>query len=237
MELLTQSNAILGTGQMSLAKYLFLVAREDAPGLDVRDVRAFLEHLLARVDLARDLHFHVNTTIDTLDYSGTGLNLGSKLVVAAAGEPRRRLGAEAGALGLPGGFGDPRIPMPGVVVVRAPPFPGSDASTHDPASLARFCDQAVVPRELPLVVLVDDSAFASRTLGDFLWVTFTRSNPAVDVSGTLAFTEHKGWGCNGSLVIDARAKPHHAPPLVEDPAVSRAVDALGVRGRALQGWV
>ncbi len=234
MEVLTQSNAILGTGQLSLAKYLFIAAREDAPALDVRDVRGFLEHVLARVDLARDLHFHVNTTMDTLDYSGTGLNLGSKLVVAGVGEPRRRLGTHLGGLRLPDGYGDPAIAMPGVVVVRAPPFTGA---TGDAASLAGFSQAALVPPELPLVVLVDDSAATSRTLDDFLWVTFTRSNPAVDVSGTRAFTEHKAWGCRGSLVIDARAKPHHAPPLVEDPAVSRRVDALGLKGRALHGWV
>jgi 4-hydroxy-3-polyprenylbenzoate decarboxylase len=27
-----------------------------------------------------------------------------------------------------------------------------------------------------------------------------------------------------ALIIDARLKPHHAPPLVEDPAASRAVE-------------
>ncbi len=31
-ELLTLANAILGQGQLSLAKYLFIVAKEDAPG-------------------------------------------------------------------------------------------------------------------------------------------------------------------------------------------------------------
>ena len=44
-----------------------------------------LRHLLERVDWRRDLHFQTCTTIDTLDYSGTALNEGSKLVVAAAG--------------------------------------------------------------------------------------------------------------------------------------------------------
>ena len=30
-----------------------------------------------------------------------------------------------------------------------------------------------------------------------------------------------------ALVIDARIKPHHAPPLIEDPEVTGKVDALG----------
>ncbi len=84
-ELLTQANAILGQGQMSLAKYLFIMAKEDAPDLDIHDVPAFFRHVLERVDWTQDLHFQTRTTMDTLDYSGHGLNEGSKVVIAAAG--------------------------------------------------------------------------------------------------------------------------------------------------------
>ena len=84
-------------------------------------------------------------------------------------------------------------------------------------------------------MLVDDSEFTARSLDNFLWVTFTRSNPAADIHGIGAFTAKKHWGCTGSLVIDARIKPHHAPPLVEDPAVSRRVDALAApAGRCME---
>jgi len=89
----------------------------------------------------------------------------------------------------------------------------------------------------PLVVLVDDSEFTADSLNNFLWVTFTRSNPAVDIDGIGSFTEHKHWGCNGSLVIDARLKPHHAPPLEADPAVTRRVDALAAPGGPLHGII
>jgi 4-hydroxy-3-polyprenylbenzoate decarboxylase len=64
-------------------------------------------------------------------------------------------------------------------------------------------------------------------------VTFTRSNPAADVHGIGAFTRHKHWGCTGPLVIDARIKPQHAPPLEDDPAIARRVEALGVPGGPL----
>jgi len=67
-------------------------------------------------------------------------------------------------------------------------------------------------------------------------VTFSRSNPATDVGGIEAATAHKHWGCRGSLVIDARRKPHHAPLLVEDPQVTARVDGLfakAARSRAL----
>ena len=87
-EMLTIANAILGQGQLSLAKYLLIVAAEDDPELDIHDIPAFLRHLLERIDWTSDLHFQTRTTIDTLDYSGHGLNEGSKVVIAAAG-PRR----------------------------------------------------------------------------------------------------------------------------------------------------
>jgi 4-hydroxy-3-polyprenylbenzoate decarboxylase len=227
-ELLTQANAILGHGQLSLAKFLFITAAADDPQLKIHDVSAFLQHMLARVDWQRDLHFHTRTTIDTLDYSGSGLNQGSKLVVAATGRPRRTLPtAVPTGLALPSGFGDARVCLPGVLAIRAPTYvPGRDGVSLD---LVGFCaalgaDHPV--NAFPLLVLVDDSEFCSRSLDNFLWVTFTRSNPAVDIAGIEAACVHKHWGCRGSLVIDARRKPQHAPVLVEDPQITARVDVL-----------
>jgi len=234
-ELLTQANAILGQGQLSLAKYLFIAAVDDDPQLDVHDVSAFLQHVLARVDWRRDLHFQTQTTIDTLDYSGAGLNRGSKLVVAAVGRPRRTLPTEPPpGLRLPDGFTDARVCLPGVLAVRAPAT-GSQVLAKD---FAAFCaafqgDDPICA--FPLVVLDDDSEFCGRSLDNFLWVTFSRSNPATDVGGIEAATAHKHWGCRGSLVIDARRKPHHAPLLVEDPQVTARVDGLFAKGGPLAG--
>ncbi len=90
-ELLTQANALLGQGQLSLAKYLMIVNEADQPQLDIHDISAFLQSLLERIDWRRDLHFQTRTTIDTLDYSGEGLNAGSKVVMAACGPIRRTL--------------------------------------------------------------------------------------------------------------------------------------------------
>jgi 4-hydroxy-3-polyprenylbenzoate decarboxylase len=88
-----------------------------------------------------------------------------------------------------------------------------------------------------MVVVVDDSEFAARSERNFLWVTFTRSNPAADIDGVGAFCHQKHWGCAGPLVIDARIKPHHAPPLVDDPEIERRVDALGAPGGPLHGII
>lgn len=240
-ELLTIANAILGQGQLSLAKYLLLAAKEDAPGLDVRDIPGFFRHVLERADWEADLHFQTRTTIDTLDYSaGEGLNAGSKLVVAVAGPKRRDLGTRVPAgLKLSDGFGEPRLVMPGVLAVRGPKFVAADAEYHP--DLVRLTEvlspQSSLLSPFPLITVVDDSEFAARSLENWLWVTFTRSNPAADVSGVGASTRRKHWGCRGPLVIDARLKPHMAPPLEEDPAVTRRVDELAARGGPLHGLV
>jgi 4-hydroxy-3-polyprenylbenzoate decarboxylase len=228
-ELLTCANAILGQGQLSLAKYLLIVAHEDNPALDIHDIDAFFQHLLERVDWTRDVHFQTRTTIDTLDYTGTGLNEGSKVVIAAAGPKRRELCREVPArLRLPEGYHSPRLCLPGVLAVQGPKW----ASAQE---CERFAAEVTGLEGVGLVLLVDDSDFAARHRNNWVWMAFTRSNPASDVAGVGASVEHKHWGCTGPLVIDARVKPHHAPPLVEDPAVSRRVDDLAARGGPLHG--
>lgn len=240
-ELLTCANAILGQGQLSLAKYLFIVAGEDDPQLDIHDIPNFLRHLLQRVDWRTDLHFQTQTTIDTLDYTGHGFNAGSKLVIAAAGPSRRELPTTVPPeLLLPSGFHDPRVAMPGVLVIAAPRFDvrfgtSDGEQERSVGQLLQHCDVNSPINEFPLITLVDDSEFSARTINNWLWTTFTRSNPAADVTGLGPFVHQKHWGCRGSLIIDARIKPHHAPPLIEDPQVTRRVDALFANNGALHG--
>jgi 4-hydroxy-3-polyprenylbenzoate decarboxylase len=235
-ELLTLANHILGKNQLSLAKYLWICARE-ADGPDIHDVGAFLQHVLARFEPARDLHFQTNTTIDTLDYSGTGLNSGSKLAIAAVGAPRRTLLTDVPAtLRLPDAFAEGALVMPGVLALQGPPFRSYNVVGED---IARI--DAVLRGQrlegLPLIVLCDDARFLAASIDNFVWVTFTRSNPSHDVHGVDSFAEHKHWGCRGPLIIDARAKPHHAPVLERDPLVERRVDRLGARGASLHGII
>jgi 4-hydroxy-3-polyprenylbenzoate decarboxylase len=182
------------------------------------------------------LHFQTRTTIDTLDYSGSGLNEGSKVVMAAAGPVLRELPSTVpNDLHLPPNFQQLRVALPGVLTISGPRHQGESDS-----AVKQFCDSQTADASLnrfPLIVIVDDSEFAARTLNNFLWVTFTRSNPAADIHGIGEFVDAKHWGCTGSLVIDARVKPHHAPPLVEDPQVTRRVDSLAAPRGPLHGII
>jgi 4-hydroxy-3-polyprenylbenzoate decarboxylase len=232
-ELLTTANAILGQGQLSLAKYLLIVAHEDDPTLDIHDIPRFLRHLLERVDWRSDLHFQTRTTIDTLDYSGHGLNEGSKVVIAAAGPAIRTLAER-----LPSDFRlaspvkNPRVVLPGILAIEAP---RSQKGVSDVSRACAMLAESGPFTGFPLIVIVDDSDFTAQSVRNFLWVTFTRSNPAADIEGIGAAIEEKHWGCAGPLVIDARIKPHHAPPLVDDPSVERKVDSLAAPGGPLHG--
>ncbi|MCY3011873.1 MAG: UbiD family decarboxylase [Planctomycetota bacterium] len=234
-ELLTQANAILGQGQLSLAKYLMIVNGNDDPDLDIHDCSRFLQHLLERIDWTRDLHFQTRTTIDTLDYSGEGYNQGSKVVFAASGPKRRSLATSVSSTWrFPDSVLDPRIALPGVLVLQA--RKGSDLRELS-ASLESTFTHSSDTDCITMIVIVDDSEFAARSISNLLWVTFTRSNPAHDIDGVGAFTEHKHWGCRGPLVIDARVKPHHAPPLIEDRETSSKVDAMAARGGPLARYL
>ncbi len=237
LELLTQANAILGQGQLSLAKYLLIVAEQDNPSLDIHDIQAVLMHLLERVDWQRDLHFQTATTIDTLDYSGGGFNSGSKVVVAAAGPVRRSLCRELpGDIPLPSGWTRSSLVMPGVLALQGS-FSAAEDGEQDKSieALCSFWEQVPLPEGVALVVVVDDSEFCSRRLDNFLWVTFTRSNPAADIYGVGSCNRQRHWGCRGPLVIDARRKSFHAPFLEEDPAVAHRIEALAQAGGPLHG--
>lgn len=235
-ELLTQANAVLGQGQMSLAKYLWIIDQAADPELNVNDIETFFVRMLERVDWRRDLHFQTRTTIDTLDYSGSGFNEGSKVIVAAAGPPIRKLPNEiTPSLSFPAEFHSPRVCLPGVLAISGPTCAKTDRQKPD-ETIQRFCESFNVGSDInqfPLIVIVDDSAFTAATRNNFLWTVFTRSNPAADIYGIESAIIQKHWGCRGSVVIDARIKPHHAPPLIEDPQVSARVDALAARGGPL----
>lgn len=237
-ELLTHASAILGTGQLSLAKYLFICAHEDNPGLDVNDEKAFFIHLLERVDFSSDLHFTTRTTMDTLDYSSSEINTGSKLVVAAAGEKKRGLATQFPiGFSLPQDFINPGFAAPGMVVLQGPKFTSYTSGKKQINGLKKHLQNQDGLESLPLLVVVDDAKFARDTFSNFLWVTFLRSNPSHDIYGVGEKVVFKHWECMEPLIIDARIKPFHSAVLTSDPATVERVKRLAKKGGPLFGLV
>jgi 4-hydroxy-3-polyprenylbenzoate decarboxylase len=228
-EILTIANHILGTGQLSLAKFLFITA-DETNQLSTNNIQSYFEYVLERIDLTRDVHFYTNTTIDTLDYSGTGLNTGSKAVFAAYGDKNRELCREVPeAMQQLQGFENAKLCMPGVVAIQITNYELRITDLQE--QLITLTSKLI---STPIIIICDDASFTAATLNNFLWVTFTRCNPANDIYGVNEFIKNKHWGCNGPLIIDARIKPHHAPILEKNLEVEKRVDRLFAKGSSLE---
>ncbi|MGL4594341.1 MAG: UbiD family decarboxylase [Thermoguttaceae bacterium] len=229
LELHTLAHAILGCGQLSLAKYLFIAAKEDDSTLDVHDIPRFFRHILERVDWKNDAHFVTKTSADTLDYTCAQLHRGSKMVIAVAGKPIRKLADSldnnscGDNLHCKNSHRDNAFPakkcrvvLPGILCIESFLYNNFDTEMLSDSVKSGF----------PLIVLVDDVDAATKSFSDFIWTTFTKSDPATDVHGFGEFTSQKHWGCTGPLLIDARRKPHHAPELVEPYEVAKKADLI-----------
>ncbi|MBR2211418.1 MAG: UbiD family decarboxylase [Fibrobacter sp.] len=225
MELLKTANALLGFNQVSLTKYLMIAAKEDNPELDVNKMPEFFAHIMERVRLDRDLHFQTSTTTDTLDYTGSSLNHGSKLIIAAAGPKIRDLrddNADLQSLRLPATFAEAKIVMPGVVALK---WNGGNASFEAGVAALKRCLVDWSFREnYPWISVVDDTSTLGMenpqtNLRDFLWLTFTRSDPARDLYGLNEHVEQKHWATDAPLIIDARIKQHHQKAITFDKTV------------------
>jgi len=226
-ELLTIANHILGTGQLSLAKYLFIANKSDNEKLSTHHEQEFFHHILERIDLSRDIHFQTKTSIDTLDYSGDGLNTGSKVIIAACGDKQRDLLEQLPIdFSLPSTFKNPRIVTKGILAVEIN-AENKNAINENIKSIIQ--ELWTMNREqwtnLPLIVLCDDADFIAKDFNNFLWITFTRSNPSHDIYGINERFENKHWCCD-TLIIDARIKLHHAPVLEKNSMVEKRVDEI-----------
>jgi len=237
-ELLTIANRVLGTGQLSLAKYLFITSgsnNETPPS--TTNIQGFLKYFLERIDFNRDLHFQTQTSMDTLDYSGEGLNHGSKLILAAYGEKRRALLNEIE-------FNDSGLQregmhwiLPGILSVGIKPFsnyPNTIIEFNELEKIVRGLNPQTLEK-IALIVGTDNAAEAAANLDNFLWITFTRSNPSHDVYGVKPTLNFKHWGCNGPLMVDARKKPFHAPELKKDLQVEQNIERIFRKGGSLFG--
>jgi 4-hydroxybenzoate decarboxylase subunit C len=211
-EAMASAFRILGEGQLSLTKFLFLT---DQP-VDLRDFRQTLEHVLARTHPETDLYVFSNLSMDTLDYTGPAVNEGSKGVWLGLGAPVRELPREFRAAELPAGCSPVHVFCGGCLVVGAPKF------AEDPGAAARFAAHPAF-RDWPLVVLTDEPRRAAASPVNFLWTTFTRFEPAADIhaAGERIVRHHLSYAA--PVVIDARLKPSFPKELFCDPETSALV--------------
>jgi 3-polyprenyl-4-hydroxybenzoate decarboxylase len=213
-EAMASAFRILGEGQLSLTKFLFVTDRH----VEVRNFRATLEHILARTHPETDLYVFSNLSMDTLDYTGPAVNEGSKGVWLGLGEPVRELPRHFSAGTLPSGVTDVRVFCGGCLVVGGPSY----ASEADAAErLAK--DPAFAG--WPLLVLTDEPARAARSDMNFLWTTFTRFEPAADIHAAGRRIVRNQIAYTGPILIDARLKPGFPAELVADPDTAALVSA------------
>ena len=226
-ELLTQANHILGTGQLSLAKYL-IISGDPEKEINCHNIKNFFKHVFERIDLSRDLHFYTKTSIDTLDYSGNDLNQGSKLVMAAYGQQKREL-----SLIIPDELNTcefiskPALMMDGVIAIMLTPFTNYSNAKLEIKKLSDWIEKRKEKfNGIVQIIIYDDFIFkpASDNLNDYVWITYTRSNPSYDIYGVGEKTENKHWSCEGPMIIDARKKPHHAPELKLSAQTEKSIE-------------
>ncbi len=223
-EILTIANHILGTGQLSLAKFLFIADKSDDDTLTTYNEEKFFHHILERIDLSRDIHFQTKTTIDTLDYSGENLNAGSKVIIAAAGDKKRELLDKLPAdFVLPTAFKNPKFISKGILAIEMVNSQWSMVNGQELGALSTIDYR--LSSQLPLIIICDDAEFVAKDFNNFLWVTFTRSNPSHDIYGINERFENKHWCCD-TLIIDACIKPHHAPVVEKNVEIEKRVDEV-----------
>jgi 4-hydroxy-3-polyprenylbenzoate decarboxylase len=219
-EILTIANHILGTGQLSLAKFLFITA-DDTNQLSAHNVATYFKYILERIDLASDIHFYTKTTIDTLDYSGEKINNGSKVVIAAYGDVRRELATVVPSV-IKDLQVDAQLVLPGIIALNTKLINTEGVQEKLKGLGAELLEkQGVV-----MLILTEDANWMGEHINNFLWASFTRTNPSHDMDGVDSYYEQKHWGCKGPLIFDATIKKHHAPILVKDPVVEKRVDEI-----------
>ena len=196
-EAMASAFRILGEGQLSLTKFLFVTDRH----VDVRNFRTTLEHILARTNPQTDLYVFSNLSMDTLDYTGPVVNEGSKGVWLGLGDPVRELPRQFSAAVIPQGVTDVRVFCGGCLVVGAPSVCRRPWRGGAPGARSRVCSA------WPLVVLTDEPARAARSDMNFLWTTFTRFEPAADIHAAGRRIVRNQIAYEGPIVIDARLKP------------------------------
>ncbi len=200
-EALSAGFRILGEGQLTLTKFLLLT---DKPQ-DLRNFRSLFEYILARAEWERDLFVFSQTAFDTLDYASGKINRGSKAILMGTGDAKRELAREFRG-DLPAGVKAAEAFCAGCLVAQCDPFETGNDLAERIAASGKFDDWQVV--------VMHDKIEYARSTEKFLWATWTRFDPALDIHAKKVELKNNHVGYSSPIVIDARMK-HWYPQEVE----------------------
>ncbi len=205
---------ILGEGQLSLTKFLLVL---DDTSISLKSFKKVLTHILERVDWRKDLYIFGSTSMDSLDYCGPVINKGSKGVILGLGKKIRDLPSTITI----------ETTLPSFIKKIACYTTGCLVVEVDDYSKNKECVEILAKQEIfkawPLIVAVDQLAFAIASDTAFLWTTFTRFDPASDIYAFSSRIVKNRIEYEGPIVIDARMKPWYPKELFCDPATEALV--------------
>ena len=205
---------LLGEGQLSLTKVLVLVG----PDVNPRDRGAVLKAIRSHFTPEEDFILVSQAPVDTLDFTGEGTHLGSKMIIDAT--PRGRP-ASANAVPLPK---DLKAIVPHAIRWR---LVGHTLLVVQVPGEGRAAVEAMVAS--PLLASVKIVAAVSGDVDidsdvDLMWALFTRFDPGRDV----AFTKTEMRGViptyRGVMGIDATWKETYPDVIEMSPDIVKKVD-------------
>ncbi len=216
--------ALMGTGQLSLSKVIVLV---DA-GVDPRDRAAVFEAIARNFDPAEDLILVPGVPLDTLDFTSTTMNLGSKLVLDAQSKPGRVPDAPLATVADPRAFDERiatwRLAWGGLLVAQSKDGADGRAVVERLVHRPEYAAVKLVVAVSADVPLDDDEAL--------LWGIFTRFDCARDIVPAQTETRGAWLTCRGPLGIDATWKPGYPEPVANTPQLVAKVDGWWGKGAA-----
>jgi menaquinone biosynthesis decarboxylase, SCO4490 family len=209
-EALRSALRILGEGQLSLTKFLWITDQS----VDLNNFPSLLECVLKRMRFDQDLIIISDTANDTLDYTGPALNKGSRGIFLGVGTPIRSLPRHYQGPSLPG------VSRIGVFCGGCLVLETSIQQINIPLLLKESHLE-----QWPLIVLVED---LSKTLSDtkeFLWRTFTRSSPATDLHIPVSHVTNHKISYRPPMILNALMKPSYPKEVEADEETKKHVSS------------
>lgn len=200
-EALKYAFRILGEGQLSLTKCLFIT---DQNNIAINNFQHVLTSVLERMHSANDMLVFHDTANDTLDYSGPKLNRGSKVVFMGVGKPKRKLPQQV-FQPLPKTVSNHYIFCPGCLCIEL----------DDQTELDSLLSHPEI-QKWPFVVIHSSLHNISSSIDSFLWHTFTTLSPDQHIHAKIKRVSRLQLILDFPIVIDCRKSSFYPPEVLAD---------------------